>query len=247
MSEQTHFGYREVPAGEKAGLVAGVFDSVSSRYDLMNDLMSGGMHRIWKRFAVSITGAKAGQSVLDVAGGTGDVARLLARRVGQSGSVILSDINANMLYEGRNNLINKSVTGNIGFVQADAENLCFPDNSFDVLTVAFGLRNMTDKDAALASMNRVLRPGGCLVILEFSKVVLPRLKRLYDAYSFRLLPRLGQLIAKDQESYQYLVESIRRHPDQETLKSMMEQAGFGLNSYYNLSGGIVAAHRGYKL
>jgi demethylmenaquinone methyltransferase/2-methoxy-6-polyprenyl-1,4-benzoquinol methylase len=247
MSNTTDFGFEQVRVEEKARRVARVFDSVASRYDLMNDLMSLGAHRLWKRFAISLADVRAGQRVLDVAGGTGDLTARLVRRVGPQGSVVLSDINGSMLREGRDRLVNEGVVGNVRYVQGNAEALPFPDNTFDRITIAFGLRNVTHKDRALASMQRILRPGGCLVILEFSKVVLPSLERLYDQYSFAVIPRIGQLVTGDRASYQYLVESIRRHPDQATLGAMMEAAGFGAVNHYNLSGGVVAVHRGYKL
>jgi demethylmenaquinone methyltransferase/2-methoxy-6-polyprenyl-1,4-benzoquinol methylase len=242
----THFGFREVPETAKAGLVGQVFDSVASRYDLMNDVMSFGIHRLWKRFTIEQAGVRAGQRVLDLAGGTGDLASAFARQVGPDGSVTLADINAAMLEVGRARLADEGLAGNIEYVQVNAECLPFPDNHFDCITIAFGLRNVTHIDAALASMQRVLKPGGRLLVLEFSKPVLPGLSAVYDAYSFNILPKLGKLITNDEASYRYLVESIRRHPDQETLKGMMEQAGFGRAHYFNLSGGIVALHKGYK-
>lgn len=242
----THFGFREVPEDAKAGLVGQVFSSVATRYDVMNDVMSLGIHRLWKRFTIEQAGVRAGQQVLDVAGGTGDLAAQFARQVGPSGSVTVADINAAMLDVGRARMADRGLTGNIEFVQANAECLPFPDNYFDCITIAFGLRNVTHIDAALASMYRILKPGGRLLVLEFSKPVLPALSAVYDAYSFNILPKLGKLIANDEASYRYLVESIRKHPDQETLKGMMEQAGFGRTHYFNLSGGIVALHKGYK-
>jgi demethylmenaquinone methyltransferase/2-methoxy-6-polyprenyl-1,4-benzoquinol methylase len=242
----THFGFREVPAAEKAGLVRGVFDSVADRYDIMNDAMSLGIHRLWKRFAIEQTGVRAGSRVLDLAGGTGDLAAKLAGRVGRQGQVVLADINASMLGVGRGRLADRGLAGDLGFVQANAEALPFPDNHFDCVTIAFGLRNVTHKDRALAEMRRVIRPGGRVLVLEFSKPVLPGLNAVYDAYSFHLLPKLGKLIAGDEESYRYLVESIRKHPDQETLKQMMADAGLDKPHYFNLTGGIVALHRGYK-
>jgi demethylmenaquinone methyltransferase/2-methoxy-6-polyprenyl-1,4-benzoquinol methylase len=242
----THFGFREVPESAKAGMVGRVFESVASRYDVMNDVMSLGIHRLWKRFAIDQAGARAGQRVLDVAGGTGDLAAQFAPLVGPKGMVTIADINAAMLDVGRARLADRGLAGNIEFVQADAECLPFPDNHFDCITIAFGLRNVTHIDAALASMFRVLKPGGRLLVLEFSKPVLPGLNAVYDAYSFHLLPKLGKLIANDEDSYRYLVESIRKHPDQETLKGMMEKAGFERAHYFNLSGGIVALHKGYK-
>ena len=242
----THFGFREVPEDAKAGLVGQVFSSVATRYDVMNDVMSLGIHRLWKRFTIEQAGVRAGQQVLDVAGGTGDLAAQFARQVGPGGSVTVADINAAMLDVGRARMADRGLTGNIEFVQANAECLPFPDNYFDCITIAFGLRNVTHIDAALASMYRILKPGGRLLVLEFSKPVLPALSAVYDAYSFNILPKLGKLIANDEASYRYLVESIRKHPDQETLKGMMEQAGFGRVHYFNLTGGIVALHKGYK-
>jgi demethylmenaquinone methyltransferase/2-methoxy-6-polyprenyl-1,4-benzoquinol methylase len=242
----THFGFREVPESAKAGLVGQVFSSVASRYDVMNDVMSFGIHRLWKRFTIEQAGVRAGQKVLDLAGGTGDLAAQFVTQVGAAGSVTVADINAAMLDVGRARFADRGLAGNVEFVQANAECLPFPDNHFDCITIAFGLRNVTHIDAALASMFRVLKPGGRLLVLEFSKPVLPVLNAVYDAYSFHLLPKLGKLIANDEESYRYLVESIRKHPDQETLKGMMEKAGFERAHYFNLSGGIVALHKGYK-
>ena len=247
MTKTTDFGYQRIPVEQKARRVGQVFDSVAARYDLMNDLMSWGIHRLWKQFAVAIASIKRGQRVLDLAGGTGDMTARLARRVGSAGSVILADINGSMLSIGRDRLIDQGIAGTVQYVQANAESLPFPDNTFNVVTIAFGLRNVTHKDQALASMYRVLQPGGRVVILEFSQLVMPLLQRLYDSYSFTVLPWLGKLVVGDAESYRYLLESIRRHPDQETLKSMMESAGFDLITYYNLSGGIAAVHCGYKL
>jgi len=243
----THFGFREVPESAKAGLVGQVFDSVASRYDLMNDVMSFGIHRLWKRFTIDQAGVRPGNRVLDVAGGTGDLSAAFARQVGPQGSVTVADINAAMLDVGRARLADRGLAGNIEFVQADAESLPFPDNHFDCITIAFGLRNVTRQDCALASMYRVLKPGGRLLVLEFSKPVLPGLGAVYDTYSFNVLPKLGKLIANDETSYRYLVESIRKHPDQETLKGMMEAAGYERVHYFNLSGGIVALHKGYKI
>lgn len=245
--DKTHFGFEQVPVEEKVKRVAGVFHSVADKYDVMNDLMSFGIHRLWKRFTLSQTGLKAGQRVLDLAGGTGDLALRMSRMVGAAGEVVLSDINASMLSRGRQRLIDQGVAGNMRYVQANAECLPFPDDYFDCITIAFGLRNVTDKDAALASMLRVLKPGGRLLVLEFSKPVAPGLSPLYDTYSFKLLPMMGKLVANDADSYRYLAESIRMHPDQETLKDMMTNAGFDRVSYHNLTGGIVALHKGYKL
>jgi len=244
--DTTHFGYREVPSAEKAGLVGEVFHSVASRYDLMNDLMSLGAHRLWKRFAIEASGVRRGQTVLDVAGGTGDLAALFAERVGPSGRVVLADINSSMLAVGRGRLADRGIAGNVEFVQANAECLPFPNNHFDCISIAFGLRNVTHIDRALASMFRVLKPGGSLLVLEFSKPVLRPLSRVYDTYSFSVLPWLGRVVANDEGSYRYLAESIRRHPDQETLKQLMGQAGFERVHYHNLTGGIVALHKGYK-
>lgn len=245
--DTTHFGFQRVPVTEKARKVAGVFDSVASKYDVMNDVMSFGIHRLWKRFAIQMSNVRAGQHVLDLASGTGDLAAQFARKVGPAGYVVSSDINANMLNTGRARLVDQGVVGNVRYVQANAECLPFPDNHFDCITIAFGLRNVTDKDAALRSMCRVLRPGGRLLVLEFSRPVVPGLKPVYDTYSFKLLPLMGKMIAGDAESYRYLAESIRMHPDQESLKGMMQHAGFERCEYFNLAGGIVALHRGYKL
>jgi len=248
MNEQkTHFGYQDVDAAAKAGMVGQVFDSVASKYDVMNDLMSFGVHRLWKRFTLDQSGVRPGQVVLDIAGGTGDLAGQFCKRVGKSGLVVLADINASMLFTGRDKLLDKGLTDNLDYTQANAEELPFADESFDCITIAFGLRNVTDKDKALASMNRVLKPGGRLLVLEFSKPVLPILSKAYDTYSFTALPMMGKLVANDAESYRYLAESIRMHPDQETLKEMMEQAGFVKTRYHNLTGGIVALHKGYKV
>ncbi|HRY18156.1 MAG TPA: bifunctional demethylmenaquinone methyltransferase/2-methoxy-6-polyprenyl-1,4-benzoquinol methylase UbiE [Candidatus Competibacteraceae bacterium] len=244
--ETTHFGYQTVAANEKARKVAGVFDSVASRYDLMNDLMSLGVHRLWKRFAVSLCGIHRGDRVLDLAGGTGDLSSRLLHMAGPKGLVVLSDINASMLHEGRKRLVDEGAVGNIVYVQADAEQLPFPDNTFDCLTIGFGLRNVTRKERALEAMYRTLKPGGRAIILEFSHPVVPGLKPAYDLYSFAVLPFLGKLVAGDTASYRYLAESIRMHPDQSTLLHMMEAAGFERCQYFNLSGGIVAVHRGYK-
>jgi demethylmenaquinone methyltransferase/2-methoxy-6-polyprenyl-1,4-benzoquinol methylase len=241
------FGFEKVPWSQKAERVRAVFSSVAGRYDLMNDLMSFGAHRLWKQFTLSLTGLSTGQRALDVAGGTGDLAVGLARQVGKSGHVVLSDINPDMLSAGRDRLIDLGFAGNVECVLADAERLPCADDSFDCVTIGFGLRNVTDKAAALASMHRVLKPGGQLLVLEFSTPVAPGLKPLYDAYSFGVLPRLGEWVAKDSASYRYLAESIRMHPDQETLLAMLNEAGFGQTRYHNLTGGIVAVHRGYKI
>lgn len=248
MSEHraTDFGYEQVPWGEKQRRVRGVFDSVARNYDLMNDLMSGGAHRLWKRFTLSLTGLRPGQRALDVAGGTGDLTAGLARQVGERGLVVLSDINAAMLERGRDRLTERGVLGNVEYVQANAERLPFRDDMFDCITIGFGLRNVTDKPAALASMYRALKPGGQLLVLEFSHPVAPGLGPLYDAYSFRVLPLIGRLVARDEASYRYLAESIRMHPSQEKLLGMMQSAGLEGCRYHNLSGGIVAVHRGYK-
>ncbi len=246
-AETTHFGFQRVPREETARRVAEVFHSVADKYDLMNDLMSMGIHRLWKRQAIELAGARPGQKVLDLAGGTGDLAARFAQIVGPRGKVVLADINASMLEQGRARLVDRGIVGNVEFVQADAQALPFPDDEFDLITIAFGLRNVTDKDAALRSMFRVLKPGGRLLVLEFSQPVAPGLKPLYDLYSFNVLPVLGRLVTGDADSYRYLAESIRMHPDQETLKEMMEAAGFERVEYFNLTGGIVAIHRGFKL
>jgi len=243
----THFGYRDVPVGEKEKLVGRVFTSVASKYDLMNDLMSFGVHRIWKRWFTATSGVRAGDRVLDLAGGTGDIAALLLARVGDSGSIVLGDINAAMLRTGRDRLLDQGLVRNLDYAQLNAEALPFADRTFDAVTIAFGLRNVTDKPQALREMQRVLKPGGRALILEFSAVRSEWLKPLYDFHSFQVLPRLGAFIAGDCESYQYLAESIRKHPDQATLKAMMEAAGFAQVDVRNLSAGIVAIHRGYKL
>ena len=247
MSDKTtHFGYKTVDAEKKEELVADVFHSVAAKYDLMNDLMSLGIHRLWKRFTIECSGIRPGQKVLDLAGGTGDLTARFSRIVGEQGEVILADINDSMLKVGRNKLRDKGLVGNIRYVQANAEALPFPDNYFDLITIGFGRRNVTHKEQALASMFRVLKPGGRLLVLEFSKPTNAVMSKLYDLYSFHLLPRMGKLVAGDAESYQYLAESIRMHPDQETLKGMMEQVGFDDVSYFNLTQGVVAVHRGYK-
>jgi demethylmenaquinone methyltransferase/2-methoxy-6-polyprenyl-1,4-benzoquinol methylase len=240
------FGFQKVPWGEKARRVRGVFDSVADSYDLMNDLMSGGAHRLWKRFTLSLTNLRPGQRALDLAGGTGDLAQGLASQVGDRGLVVLADINAAMLERGRDRLIDRGRVGNLHYVQANAERLPFADGSFDCITIGFGLRNVTDKPAALASMRRALKPGGQLLVLEFSQPIAPGLGPLYDAYSFHVLPLLGKLVARDEASYRYLAESIRMHPNQEKLLAMMQEAGLEGCRYHNLSGGIVAVHRGYK-
>ncbi|MEM7407186.1 MAG: bifunctional demethylmenaquinone methyltransferase/2-methoxy-6-polyprenyl-1,4-benzoquinol methylase UbiE [Pseudomonadota bacterium] len=246
MTDFTDFGYEQVPEDEKAGRVRAVFDSVASRYDLMNDLMSFGIHRWWKRFAVALTSVGPGSRVLDLAGGTGDLTRLISERVGPSGLVTCSDINAAMLNEGRARLLDSGYVGNVRYAQCDAEALPFADDALDAVTIGFGLRNVTNKDRALAEMFRVLRPGGQVMVLEFSKVPRGPLARLYETYSFSVLPRLGARIAGDADSYRYLAESIRMHPDQATLEGMLRKAGFEQCSYLNLSLGVVAVHRGYK-
>ena len=247
MSEKTtDFGYKQVNVEEKAGKVAEVFHSVAGNYDLMNDLMSGGIHRVWKRVTIEMSGVRPGHHVLDIAGGTGDLAAKFSRIVGPEGTVVLADINDSMLKVGRDRLVDRGITDNVRFSQADAQHLPFPDNTFDVITIAFGLRNVTDKDMALRSMLRVLKPGGKLLVLEFSKPPNPLLSKIYDGYSFNVLPRLGKLFANDANSYQYLAESIRMHPNQETLLQMMDTAGFENTDYHNMTGGIVALHRGVK-
>ncbi len=239
----THFGFETVPEHEKAKRVAGVFTSVASKYDVMNDLMSVGLHRVWKRFAVSVSGVRKGQRVLDVAGGSADLSRLFLQKVGARGQVVLTDINNAMLRVGRDRLLNEGKLTPVA--QCDAEKLPFPANYFDCVSIAFGLRNVTHKEAALRDMLRVLKPGGRLIVLEFSKVN-AALAPIYDAYSFKLLPKIGELIANDADSYRYLAESIRMHPAQDELKAMMQDAGFGKVEYFNMTGGIVAVHRGYK-
>lgn len=242
----TDFGFKTVSIAEKAGKVAEVFHSVAGKYDLMNDLMSLGIHRLWKRHATECASVRPGQYVLDLAAGTGDISMKLASQVGDDGLVVMSDINESMLKRGRDRLIDKGVVRNVMYLQADAESLPFPNSTFDLVTIAFGLRNVTCKEKALAAIEKILKPGGKLLVLEFSKPVLPLLSKMYDAYSFNILPTLGKIIAGDATSYRYLAESIRKHPDQETLKSMMSSAGFEDCKYENLSGGIVALHTGYK-
>jgi demethylmenaquinone methyltransferase/2-methoxy-6-polyprenyl-1,4-benzoquinol methylase len=244
--DTTDFGFERVKTTEKAGRVREVFDSVAAQYDLMNDLMSGGLHRLWKRFTIELSAVRPGQTVLDIAGGTGDLAAKFSKLVGADGQVILADINAAMLSVGRDRLIDKGALGNIDVVQADAQFLPFADDSIDCITIAFGLRNVTDKAKALQSMHRILKPGGRLLVLEFSKPTSPLLSKIYDAYSFSALPAMGKLITDDADSYRYLAESIRKHPDQESLLEMVEDAGFVDCRYHNMTGGIVAVHRGIK-
>ncbi len=243
----THFGYQQVPTADKVKLVRGVFDSVAGRYDVMNDLMSLGVHRLWKRIAISLSLVRSGEHVLDLAGGTGDLTALFEQRVGESGKVVLADINAEMLKKGRNRMIDKGLAGNVHYAQVNAECLPFADNSFDCVCIGFGLRNVTDKAAALRSMHRVLKPGGRLIVLEFSKPTDHLTEAVYDFYSFNILPKIGKLVANDEASYRYLAESIRMHPDQATLKTMMQEAGFERCDYFNMTQGIVAVHRGYKI
>ncbi len=242
----THFGYQTVATEEKADRVRGVFDSDATRYDIMNDLMSAGLHRLWKRYTIDQAGVRPGDAVLDLAGGTGDLARAFAKKVGPEGRVVLADINAAMLRQGRSRLVDAGVAGNVSIAQVDAQDLPFADGTFDCITIAFGLRNVTNKDAALRSMLRTLKPGGKAMILEFSAPS-GAIKPAYDLYSFKVLPALGKLVANDPDSYQYLAESIRMHPDQETLKAMMEDAGFERCRYHNLAAGIVALHIGYRI
>jgi demethylmenaquinone methyltransferase/2-methoxy-6-polyprenyl-1,4-benzoquinol methylase len=244
MNKTTHFGFETIDETEKAKRVAGVFTSVAGKYDVMNDLMSAGLHRLWKRYAISVSGVRTGQRVLDVAGGSADLSRLFLKQVGETGQVVLTDINNAMLRVGRDRLLDDGVA--TPTAQCDAEHLPFPDNYFDCVSIAFGLRNVTHKDAALREMQRVLKPGGRVIVLEFSKVAKP-LEKAYDLYSFKLLPKLGRLIAGDADSYRYLAESIRMHPGQDELKLMMEEAGLERVEYFNLTGGVVAVHRGYKL
>ena len=243
----THFGFKRVATEEKARLVRGVFDSVADNYDIMNDLMSLGIHRLWKRIAIQLSNVRQGEQVLDLAGGTGDLTSLFEQRVGAEGSVVLADINAQMLRTGRNRLIDKGLTANVQYAQVNAECLPFEDNAFDCVCIGFGLRNVTDKDAALRSMCRVLKPGGRVIILEFSHPTDPVTEKVYEFYSFNLLPKIGKWVAKDEDSYRYLAESIRMHPKQDELKAMMDAAGFERCEYFNMTQGIVAVHRGYKI
>jgi demethylmenaquinone methyltransferase / 2-methoxy-6-polyprenyl-1,4-benzoquinol methylase len=245
--DTTHFGYEQVKTEEKAGRVREVFDSVASKYDLMNDLMSFGIHRLWKRYAVELTGLKRGHKVLDLASGTGDLAARYSGLVGPEGLVTMTDINASMLEQGRTRMADRGLIGNVEYAQVNAEAIPFDDNSYNCVTIGFGLRNVTDKQKALGEMFRVLKPGGRALILEFSHTKIEPLKWAYDTYSFNLLPTIGKLVTNDEDSYRYLAESIRMHPDQETLQRMMEQAGFERCDYHNLTGGIVAIHRGFKL
>jgi demethylmenaquinone methyltransferase/2-methoxy-6-polyprenyl-1,4-benzoquinol methylase len=242
----THFGFQTVEKNEKESKVASVFHSVAQQYDVMNDLMSFGIHRLWKRFTIDASGVRPGNKVLDLAGGTGDLTAKFSQLVGREGKVILADINSSMLNVGRDKLRDLGLVQNIEYVQANAQYLPFEDNTFDIITIAFGLRNVTDKDMALRSMYRVLKPGGRLLVLEFSKPEHELVNKAYDFYSFNILPKIGELVAKDGDSYQYLAESIRMHPDQETLKTMMDAAGFEQTSFKNLTGGVVALHKGYK-
>jgi demethylmenaquinone methyltransferase/2-methoxy-6-polyprenyl-1,4-benzoquinol methylase len=243
----THFGYETVAAADKAKRVGEVFHSVANKYNVMNDVMSLGMHRLWKKFAMQHTGLKHGDVALDLAGGTGDLTKVLSKQVGHQGKVILSDINASMLRVGRDKLTDVNIVENVEFVQANAELLPFSDNTFQAVTISFGLRNVTDKLKALRAMHRVLKPGGKVLVLEFSTPKNPLLKKIYDAYSFSFIPKFGEYIAKDKASYQYLVESIRMHPDQEKMLALLEEAGFENSNFYSLSGGIVALHYGYKV
>jgi demethylmenaquinone methyltransferase/2-methoxy-6-polyprenyl-1,4-benzoquinol methylase len=244
--DTTHFGYQTVDKNDKESKVAGVFHSVAAQYDIMNDLMSFGIHRLWKRFTIDASGVRSGNSVLDLAGGTGDLTAKFSKLVGRQGKVVLADINSSMLNVGRDKLRDLGLVQNIDYVQANAQYLPFEDNSFDIVTIAFGLRNVTDKDMALRSIYRVLKPGGRLLVLEFSQPEHQLVNKAYDFYSFNILPKIGELIAKDADSYQYLAESIRMHPNQQTLQSMLDDAGFEQTSYKNLTGGIVALHKGYK-
>ena len=246
-NQTTDFGFREVPREAKSSLVAEVFHSVADRYDLMNDMMSAGIHRLWKRFTIELSAARPGQRILDLAGGTGDLAAQFSTLVGAEGEVVLADINASMLENGRDKLTDRGICSNLQYVQADAQQLPFADESFDCITIGFGLRNVTDKAQALRSMLRVLKPGGRVLVLEFSKPVNPLLEKLYDSYSFNILPKLGRWVANDEDSYRYLAESIRKHPDQEALKTLIEEAGFYNCEYHNMTGGIVAVHKALKL
>lgn len=244
--EQIDFGFSQVPKSEKEKLVANVFHSVAAKYDLMNDLMSFGIHRLWKKFTIDYSGVRKGQYVLDLAGGTGDFSAKFSHLVGANGKVVLSDINQSMLDVGKEKLQNLGIVGNIEYVQANAEALPFPDNYFDCVVISFGLRNVTNKDKALKSIFRVLKPGGRLLVLEFSKPIIKPLSKIYDLYSFNVLPKIGEFVVNDGDSYKYLAESIRMHPDQKTLANMMIEQGFEAVNFYNLTGGIVALHRGYK-
>ena len=243
----THFGFEQVETKDKVRKVRGVFDSVASNYDVMNDLMSFGIHRVWKKVAIQLANVRKGDQILDLAGGTGDLAILFEKRVGKEGSIVLADINSEMLRKGRDRLIDKGLVGNIRYAQVNAECLPFEDNSFDCVSIAFGLRNVTNKDAALRSMLRVLKPGGRVIVLEFSHPVDKITEKIYDFYSFKLLPKIGAVVAKDEASYRYLAESIRMHPKQDELKQMMENAGLERCEYFNMNQGIVAVHRGYKI
>ncbi|GGI88014.1 bifunctional demethylmenaquinone methyltransferase/2-methoxy-6-polyprenyl-1,4-benzoquinol methylase UbiE [Shewanella gelidii] len=245
-STSTHFGYKTVEQEKKADLVADVFHSVAAKYDIMNDVMSFGVHRLWKRLTIETAGARPGMKVLDLAGGTGDLTAKFSQLVGDKGEVVLADINDSMLKVGRAKLRDRGIVSNVKYVQANAEALPFPDNHFDIITIAFGLRNVTDKDAALRSMRRVLKPGGKLLVLEFSKPQHEIMRKVYDTYSFKIIPKMGQLITQDADSYEYLAESIRVHPDQETLKQMMIDAGLEQVEYTNMTDGVVALHKGYK-
>ncbi|WP_299003647.1 bifunctional demethylmenaquinone methyltransferase/2-methoxy-6-polyprenyl-1,4-benzoquinol methylase UbiE [uncultured Shewanella sp.] len=245
-SNSTHFGYKTIDIDKKEDMVAGVFHSVAAKYDIMNDVMSFGIHRMWKRFTIESAAPRSGMKVLDLAGGTGDLTAKFSRIVGPTGQVILADINDSMLKVGRDKLRDKGIVGNVNYVQANAEALPFPDNHFDIITIAFGLRNVTNKETAIASMLRVLKPGGKLLVLEFSKPQHEVMRKIYDLYSFKVLPKMGKVITQDADSYEYLAESIRMHPDQETLKQMMTNAGFEQVTYTNMTDGIVALHKGYK-
>ena len=246
IQNSTHFGYETVPLEEKASRVRAVFDSVANKYDLMNDLMSFGIHRLWKRQTIELSGVRRGQRVLDLAAGTGDLSARFSGLVGPDGLVVFSDINASMLQQGRMRMLDEGRVGNLRYVQADAQQLPFPEDYFDVVTIGFGLRNVTDKQMALEAIYRTVKPGGRLLILEFSKPTNKPLEALYDLYSFSLMPKIGKLVVNDEDSYRYLAESIRMHPNQETLKQMMEDAGFERCEYFNLTAGVVAVHRGYK-